>query len=117
MRLVDSQHQEEINLPTICPSCFNTGCIEHLDLGTETDSHGTFDNHEIVCNVCGRRTLAMDTFEDAVDAFLGTADTVIIDNEYTVLLTLDDVAAMVETCDHISFEQLRDMDLRRRNIF
>jgi hypothetical protein len=59
----------------------------------------------------------MDTFEDAVDAFLGTDDTVITDNEYTVLLTLDDVAAMVETCDHISFEQLQDMDLRSRTIF
>jgi hypothetical protein len=59
----------------------------------------------------------MDTFEDAVDAFLGTDDTVITYNEYTVLLTLEDVAAMVETCDHISFDELRDMDLRRRNIF
>jgi len=53
-----------------CPDCGSSD-IEHIDLGDETDVNGTYGNHRLRCRYCGRVTLDMDTYEDAVDAFLG----------------------------------------------
>ena len=49
--------------------CDHVNCIEHIDEGDEHDSDGVFGNHRIRCSNCGRSTYAMDTFEDAVDAW------------------------------------------------
>ena len=53
-----------------CPDCGSSD-IEHIDLGDETDADGTYGNHRLRCRICGRTTRSMDTYEDAVDAFLG----------------------------------------------
>lgn len=55
--------------PHHCPDCDHVNCIEHIDEGDEHDSDGVFGNHRIRCSNCGRSTYAMDTFEDAVDAW------------------------------------------------
>ena len=62
--------------PIRCPDCGELE-VYHLDLGDETDSDGTYGNHRIICECCGRRTTDQNTFMDAVEAFVGTDDTVI----------------------------------------
>ena len=114
MILTTPPEEEPYNLPSACPSCFGQDCIEHLDLGDEEDAYGVFGNHVIVCNVCGRKTTAMDTFEDAVDAFITHYDPVFTDNENTVLMSIEDLKYLVNTGVVPDRETINKYELRRR---
>lgn len=61
-------HQDLSSL--YCPGCLHQGYLEHYEDPPETDSEGTFENHYIRCRLCKRRSLAMDTEEAALEAFL-----------------------------------------------
>ena len=63
-----------------CPHCESSDIVG-INVGTEEDSDGKYDNWRIVCNKCGRETLDMDSFEDAWWAFNHDDDTVIQPNK------------------------------------
>lgn len=117
MRLANSSETEVYDLPRTCPSCFNRHCIEHLDLGDEEDTDGVYGNHRIVCKVCGRKTPSMDTFEDAVDAFLVHYDPVFTDNEHTVLMNIEDLKYLISTGAVPDRETINEYELRQRCVY
>lgn len=114
MRLANSADTEHIDIPHTCPSCFGINCIEHIDQGDEEDEQGVYGNHIIVCNICGRKTTAMDTFDDAVDAFIMHYDNVFTDNENTVLMSIEDLKYLVNTGVVPDRETINEYELRRR---
>ena len=117
MRLANSAKNEVYDLPRTCPSCFNRHCIEHIDLGDEEDADGVYGNHRIECKVCGRKTPSMDTFEDAVDAFLVHYDPVFTDNEHTVLMNIDDLKYLVSAGVVTDRDTINEYELRQRCVY
>lgn len=50
-----SPENVEVEIPTFCPSCLNSECVELIDEGDEQDADGVFGNYHFRCSVCGRR--------------------------------------------------------------
>lgn len=87
--VLDGKQDDKIQeLDIICPTCFRKTC-EAIDLGEEEDSDGTYGNWRVVCNTCGRRTTDMNSFSDAVDAFIGTDDNVLFEHDIALILVSD----------------------------
>lgn len=116
-REVEKQKQRSADnrqLPTVCPSCLNADCVEHINLGNESDSDGAFGNHRVFCTTCGRRSCDMDTKADAIEAFEDHVDTVHFEGSDTVLLQMNRVNDLIRLGLPISARELSDMDLRER---
>ena len=64
-----SPENVEVEIPTVCPSCLNSECIELIDEGDEQDADGVFGNYHFRCSVCGRRTDSMDSPADALESW------------------------------------------------
>ena len=64
-----SPENVEVEIPTFCPSCLNSECVELIDEGDEQDADGVFGNYHFRCSVCGRRTDSMDTPADALESW------------------------------------------------
>lgn len=64
-----SPENVEVEIPTFCPSCLNSECVELIDEGDEQDADGVFGNYYFRCSVCGRRTDSMDTPVDALESW------------------------------------------------
>lgn len=104
-----------MNIPDYCPACLNDDCIEHIDLGDETDSDGTFGNHRLVCTKCGRRTDDMDTLEDAIEVWEERDDTVHFRGSEQVLMNIEDIIELVKSGKVPTVRELQDKDIR--NVF
>ena len=64
-----SPENVEVEIPTFCPSCLNSECVELIDEGDEQDADGVFGNYHFRCSVCGRRTDSMDSPADALESW------------------------------------------------
>ena len=84
--------ETELELPAACPCCLNYNCIEHIEEDTCVDAEGTYENHVLRCKICGRKTLSMDTLEDAIDAWNATdVDLITFDDDDTILISMNDL--------------------------